>query len=432
MLLPTADDVASKRRTMQDRTRLSSVVAFNESTTRGIAQSTAPAVPVLSPPFQPPSVTSHSTSVPLAQCPSTSPAQDPNAAASRKRPHEDNADGGSRPPIQQRIDHLIGHDQVGPRRIAVAIPAAEDEPHDEVMDEEALQMMEGEAVGLAAPVPKAIGRLAIAGKSRRAEHGIQPWARGSGRPDVNVDHVRLAEPKLRALDGSTTVTTESGKRIKYAPIMHGTTVLEFGKGAGKTWRTIEFFLSLSVTKAVFVTPRRNLAMKLSTDLQKRGISHRNYLKIEDDSGDPLEISVAEWCDFDVVIISAEQVHKLNEQGEGFERYRGGLFFIDEPVTLCASLGGETIKWPEDTLTAMSHLSRVCTYTILTDADVSVDGRLEPFIRAIAPTRDVLHIQSTLPAMERTLFVGFKVTMSKWRASMLGRSSHCTAHASRGQ
>ena len=247
-------------------------------------------------------------------------------------------------------------------------------------------------------------------RNYRVEQGIQPWARTDtlGRPMgmVTVHHARLDEPSIRKLDGSTTFTTKACVTLPYKPLYKGTTVLEYGKGGMKTFRTNEFADIHDISRRIYVTPRRNLAWKLSSDLAKAGVECHNYLDIKDDNGNQLEVSVVDWCDFDVIIISAEQVHKLMNSPNGFDRFRGGMLFIDEPETLCGSLGGSTIMWPESTLAALKRLSTVVDYTILAGADVSIDGRVESLVKAIAPMNNVLHLASTMPATERTLFLAF--------------------------
>ena len=144
--------------------------------------------------------------------------------------NQPNPPNGEAAPKQPRLQQqpLEFAEQSGLRRIAAPIPRAEgddvwDETHDVQVDD----------VDAGDGTQRALQHLVVATKSTRAEMGIQPWARGYALPDVRMHHVRLHEPKLRALDGSTTVTTESGDVIKYAPLKHGTTVLEYGKGAGK-------------------------------------------------------------------------------------------------------------------------------------------------------------------------------------------------------
>ena len=246
-------------------------------------------------------------------------------------------------------------------------------------------------------------RSTTVGVSQRATTGIQPWSRGTGRPDVKVEFVRLDEPKVRKLDGSTTVTTNAGEQISYAPLKFGTTVLEYGKGGMKTVKTIEFAVERARNegqKIVFETPRRNLAMKLATDLSKRDVNVHNYLEIEGD------VSVANWCDHDVIIISGEQIHKLADGPVGLDKFKGCTYVIDEFETLASSFGGATIWWPMKTMNAQARLAGVATYLILMDADVSIDGKAEAFIKGIAPMKDVRHFQSTGPAMKRTLFAAF--------------------------
>ena len=318
--------------------------------------------------------------------------------------------------------------------------------------------MQEEARNSADALHRAINdRSTTIGTSTRASKGIQPWSRGTGPngapcADVKVMFAQLDEPKLRKLDGNTSVTTKAGDTVSYKPIRFGTTVLEFGKGAGKTWRTVEFVQTHVQTEDVpitlVVTARRNLAGLMSTGFKKAGILCNNYMdapkptteEVTADSteeeqdeeevqearraaareelaqwgpqpSDPKIPSVVEHLQLPVgekgvIIISLEQVHKLEEYQGGLGAFQNCTLFIDEPVTAASSFGGTTVRWPLQSMNVLKQIASSSKYTILTDADVSIDGKLEAFVRGIAPLRDVLHIQSTRPAMERTNFFGF--------------------------
>ena len=288
----------------------------------------------------------------------------------------------------------------------------DDEPQGPAQRQNQQQRQQQEARDRAEALHRRLSdRSMTIGVSQRATQGIQPWSRGSGRDNVKVQFVRLDEPKVRKLDGSTTDTTTTGEQIRFEQLKFGTTVLEYGKGGMKTVRANEFAVERSRQAIVdrrkdgsqriaYVTPRRNLAMKLATDLRELRIDVHNYLEIDGD------VSVAKWCDHDVIIISGEQVHKLAEDSEGMDKYKWCTLIIDEFVTLASSFGGSTMWWPMETMNALAGLARVSTYLILMDADVSIDGKAEEFIKGIAPMRDVRHFQSTRPAMERTLFLAF--------------------------
>ena len=307
--------------------------------------------------------------------------------------------------------------------------------------------MQEEARDAASALHRALSdRSTTVGVSSRASKGIQPWSRGGNRPDVKVQFVQLDEPRVRKLDGSTTVVTKAGETIPYKPLKHGTTVTEYGKGAGKTWRVVEFVKDEDVKITVAVTGRRNLAMKMSTDFKAAGLLCMNYLEApkptaeevaiaeaeegtdeaderaqrqaaEDEFGpEPAEtmsggVSVINWLQIPegqkgVMIISVEQVHKLKDYSGGLGAFTGCTLLIDEPVTVASSFGGATVWWPEHTMNVLKQLAGCSRYTILMDADVSIDGKLEAFTRGIAPMRDVLHLQSTKPAMQRTNFIAF--------------------------
>ena len=258
--------------------------------------------------------------------------------------------------------------------------------------------------------------------SERARTGIKSWLRGGNRPPVKVYIVRLPESRMRKLDGKTTVRTECGVELPFAPLKHGTTVIEYGKGGGKTLQTIDLIVNAVIWglvrkedlwrhKVLFVTPRRNVATMLAHKLKEAadsaGLITNNYLDAvdeHDEHGEP--ISVAKWCrsdNCDIAIISYEQLDKLLDacDEEGTVRF---ALICDEFDTGAASFGGSTIQWPITTLQALKRKSTHSLYTILMSADVSSDGKAEAFVRAINPMNDVLHLQSTRPSMPRTVFL----------------------------
>ena len=288
------------------------------------------------------------------------------------------------------------------------------------------------------------------GKSARSQRGPTPWPRGvaaggKSMPDVEVHVVKWTEPQLPPLDGSTKVVTASGKRLPLRPLKHGTTVLEIGMGGMKTVRMCEVaeahvcgvgidvdagppemdtgeLAAMEATCAtvdpaadgggavdppppratlrplVCVTSRRNLAMKLEADLKRRNIDVHNYLRAAEEGG-----SVTQWVRHPAVIISVEQIDKL----DGWkDMYKGGMVVIDEFCTLANSLGGTTVHQPLTTLRVLHDLVEVSAYLMLMDADVSADGKGDAFMRAIAPMNDVLYIQGAGPAMIRNLFVAW--------------------------
>ena len=259
-------------------------------------------------------------------------------------------------------------------------------------------------------LPRGMSDLCLS--SVRASNGIQPWDRGPAvrRRDggffpplgcVSVDLVRLDEPSLRCFDNTDMVPTTLGPLVPYHPLKNGTTIFEYGKGAGKTWRTIEFITALRRDKqrVLFVTARRNLARKLAADLAKQGIAYRNYLDAAEE-----QVSVGRHCDARVVVISGEQVHRVALPGT--QEFAGGVLVIDEYHTLADSFGGPTIDQPIETLTALSLIAARVDYILLLDADASACGKGAALLRAIAPMKNVRHFQSTRPATLRTIFVGW--------------------------
>ena len=259
------------------------------------------------------------------------------------------------------------------------------------------------AIDMQANIPQATLKGAIRAPFR-SRNGIQAWSRGGALPPVKVMHVRIDGPKVPRLDGAE-VTTEAGDVVRFEPPLNGTLALAVGMGGMKTFRVIEW-LSAKRGPMVVVTARRNLAYKIESDLRRVGIACRNYLDA------PEGQSTKSWCKQEAVIVSGEQVHMLDEWRA---MYTGGSLVIDEFGTLAASFGGSTIKWPQTTMAVLKELATLCSHTILMDADADIDGKCEAFIRSVAPMHDVLYVQSTVPAMTRTLIYGFKsnVEHKRW-------------------
>ena len=231
----------------------------------------------------------------------------------------------------------------------------------------------------------------------RAQNGLQGWSRGGLFPPVCIKTIRIKEPRLATFDVTRKQCATDGSTVEFAPLPDGTTVISMGMGGMKTVRLIEF-VELMKLPTVFISARRNLANMLESKLESMRV--HNYLEV------PEGKTVGEWCNHTCVIISTEQVDKLSSC---IETYSGGILVIDEVCTVADSIrrGGTTVRWPEHTIIALRKLSQTCRYTILMDADVDYDGKTEAFMRCIAPMRDVRHFQGTHPAMERTLFVGFR-------------------------
>ena len=201
------------------------------------------------------------------------------------------------------------------------------------------------------------------------------------------------------LDG-TLVQCESRDTLPFQPLAGGSTVFVVGMGGGKTYRVLDWLAADEQRSQpiVVVTPRRNLAYKIENDLARHGIFVHNYLNA------PEDITVKAWCRHRQVIISGEQVHILVEW---MQTYTGGALIIDEFCTLASSFGGATIRWPVLTMAAIKELAVTCKYTVLMDADADVDGKGEAFLRGIAPYNDIMYVQSSTPALKRTLIYGFK-------------------------
>ena len=79
---------------------------------------------------------------------------------------------------------------------------------------------------------------------RQAIEGLKPWV---GCP--RVTNVRLALAKLPALDGHEE-TDVNRRKVPFAPLLGGTTVLVAQTGGMKTVRTLDFFSTLELLEPV--------------------------------------------------------------------------------------------------------------------------------------------------------------------------------------
>ena len=93
------------------------------------------------------------------------------------------------------------------------------------------------------------------------------------------------------------------------------------------WRTSPRSLRDGYTNAdlpfVLITSRINLAHKIEADLTKRGIGVHNY------KNKPSEVKMEEWLNHPWVIISIEQLEKLESW---VSTYQDGTVVFDEVVT----------------------------------------------------------------------------------------------------
>jgi 8-oxo-dGTP pyrophosphatase MutT (NUDIX family) len=239
---------------------------------------------------------------------------------------------------------------------------------------------------------------------RQASEGLKPW---DGCPGVT--RVRLESAKLLPLDGHTEMAVD-GTQVRFEPILGGATVLVSGTGGMKTVRTLEWLLRASVEQLaqlgkinaelpfVFVTARINLAHKLDADLQKRGIDVHNYKSC------PKGTSMEEWIKHPHVIISVEQVEKLESW---IATYQNGIVVIDECVTAASSIvNGVTVHQPVRTARTLRKLVDASSYLILMDADFDSDGKGRTLLQGIAPKKPVLFVQTIAPSLQTTIFYGY--------------------------
>ena len=105
---------------------------------------------------------------------------------------------------------------------------------------------------------------------------------------------------------------------------------------------------------VFVTARINLAHKLEADLKKCGIHVHNYMKSK-----PKGVSMEEWIKHPRIIISMEQVDKLESS---VATYQHGLLVIDECVTAASSIvNGATVHQPGRAIRTLGKLTDLSSY-----------------------------------------------------------------------
>lgn len=242
---------------------------------------------------------------------------------------------------------------------------------------------------------------------RQATEGLK----GDWKDCAGVTNVRLASAQLPPLDGHAVRATD-GATVRFEPLLGGTTVLVSGTGGMKTVRTLEWMLTATVERLAalgkklnaelplaFVTARINLAQKLEADLQRRGIDVRNYKSC------PKGTSMEEWLNYPRVIISVEQVDKLEAW---IDTYQNGVVVIDEAVTAASSLvNGATVRHPERTLRTLRKLAEASSYLVLMDADFDADGKGKALLVGLARTRPVLYVQTTRPSLPTTLLLFYE-------------------------
>ena len=233
--------------------------------------------------------------------------------------------------------------------------------------------------------------------------------------------VRLQSGKLPALDGHEE-TTVDGRSVAFEPILRGSTVLVAGTGGMKTvrmldflqravvpelearvvWRTSPRSLRDGYTNAdlpfVLITSRINLAHKIEADLTKRGIGVHNY------KNKPSEVKMEEWLNHPWVIISIEQLEKLESW---VSTYQDGTVVFDEVVTGASSIvNGVTVRRPSLTTRTLRKLVDVSSYFIVMDADFDADGKGKTLLEGVACKKSVLFVQTTMPSLKTTVMYGY--------------------------
>ena len=251
---------------------------------------------------------------------------------------------------------------------------------------------------------------------RQVIEGLKPWA---GCPGVT--NVRLALAKLPALDGHEE-TAVDGHTVPFAPLLGGSTVLVAQTGGMKTVRTLNFLQEPVVPELearvewhcdapirtfsdgssghinadlpfAFATPRINLAHKLEADLATRKIEVHNY------KNKPKEVTMQAWINHSRVIISIEQLEKLESW---ISMYKDGIVIIDEVVTGASSLvNGVTVHRPKATFRTLRKLVGLSSYFIAMDADFDANSKGKALLKGVAKKKPVLHVQTTLPSLKTT-------------------------------
>ena len=230
--------------------------------------------------------------------------------------------------------------------------------------------------------------------------------------------VRLESGKLPALDGHEE-TTVDGRSVAFEPILRGSTVLVAGTGGMKTVRMLNFLQRAVVPELearvvgctslrggytnadlpfVFITSRINLAHKIEADLTERGIGVHNY------KNKPSEVKMDEWLNYPWVIISIEQLEKLESW---VSTYKDGNVVFDEVVTGASSIvNGVTVNHPQSTLRTLRKLVDVSSHFIVMDADFDADGKGKTLLEGVAGKKPVLFVQTTMPSLKTTVMYGY--------------------------
>lgn len=264
-------------------------------------------------------------------------------------------------------------------------------------------------------------RRTLISAPRQAIEGLEPWDGCGG-----MTNVHLASAQLPPLDGHME-TVVNGTSMPFKPPLNGATVLVAGTGGMKTVRTLEFLQqpvdpqleslvewtkptrrlsdgSLGHINAdlplVFITPRINLAHKLDSDLEARVVHDVHNYKLK-----PKAMSMEDWLEHPRVIVSIEQVHKIEAW---VAKYQHCIVVLDEVVTTATSIvNGVTVHRPESTLRTLRKLTDGSSYFFMMDADFDADGKGKKLLKYLAPDKPVLYVQTTVSSLPTTVLYGYE-------------------------
>ena len=158
---------------------------------------------------------------------------------------------------------------------------------------------------------------------------------------------------------------------------------------------------------LFLTTRKTHADDLAATLAHAGLTgFKNYMDANSTDMSKTEyLSDAKRC-----IVSLQSIALVN-----LELYKGGVVVMDEVRSLAAIPGGGTLDNTTTLTQSVRALETLCAgaeYRVAMDADVSADGAVRDWLRLVAPSFDVLHVQLRKAALKREVHMGFTAKKSK--------------------
>ena len=213
------------------------------------------------------------------------------------------------------------------------------------------------------------------------------------------------------------------------PTRHNTLLIEAGCSAEKTRKLIKWLSEkLAIVPdmpVLFFTTRKTHTDDLANALAK-ATGFKNYLDAKaTDMSKTKYLSDAKRC-----IVSLQSIALVN-----LELYKGGVVVMDEVRSLAAIPGGGTLRNTTRLTQSVSALKALCSgaeYRVAMDADVSADGAVRDWLRLVAPSFDVLHVQLRKAALKREVHMGFTANKSKSAQIMKDRVKLALHHARRSR